>query len=256
MRALFAFYLCIFKSLRHHKIDTFLNFLNIGANQLISVVFLYVIINSVTSLKGFNRYELVLLYGVFTFNKGVANFFTKSLYEIEDQIRSGAFDGLLVRPVNPIIQILGLNLDLGELVNIVLGSAIIVIVLPLVKVNFVLLDFFVLLFFLIQSVIVFFSIRLICMSISFWTLTSYPIAIAVDNISEFAKYPISIYNTGIKIVLEYIIPFSVISYSPILVLLKKKIIYAFISFIISMFLLLLSIITWKKGLSHYKSSGH
>ena len=101
-----------------------------------------------------------------------------------------------------------------------------------------------------------FSIRLICMSVSFWTLTSFPVAIAVDNVSDFAKYPTSIYNKGVKFILDYIIPFAVLAYFPTLVLLKGDVKVLFVSVAITVVLFLLSMIVWRIGIKNYKSSGH
>lgn len=256
MRTLLTFYFCVFKSLEKHKVDTLLNFLNICANQAVSIVFLYIIFGSVPSLQGYTKDELLLIYGIFIFNKGIAAFFTGSLYEIESQIRDGTFDGILVRPVRPIIQILGLNLEFGELVNIGTGFAIIIAKLPAVKTKITIWDIITILLFVILSVIVVFSIRLICMSVAFWTLTSFPVAIAVDNVSDFAKYPTSIYNKGVKFMLDYIIPFAVIAYFPTLVLLKDDIKVALVSMVITVILFLFSMIVWRVGIKNYKSSGH
>lgn len=256
MRALLAFYSCIFKSLAKHKTDTLLSFLNICVDQAISIVFLYIIFGSVPSLKGFSRDELILIYGLFVFNKGIAGFFTESLYEIESQIKAGTFDGILVRPVSPIIQILGLTLDFGQFVNVIIGLFIIIIKLPLVKGSVTIIDILTIALFVLMSVLVVFAIRLICMSVAFWTLTSFPIAIAVDNVSDFAKYPTTIYNSGIRIILDYIIPFAVIAYFPAMVLLNGDLRILFISILVTVVLLFASSIVWKAGIKSYKSSGH
>ncbi len=256
MRTLWAFYSCIFKSLEKHKIDTLLSFLDICANQAISIVFLYIIFGNVPSLQGYSRDELLMIYGIFVYNKGIAAFFTESLYEIESQVKAGTFDGILVRPVRPIIQILGLNLGFGELVNVGIGLAMIIAKLPVVKAKITILDIIIILLFVVLSVMVVFSIRLICMSVSFWTLTSFPVAIAVDNVSDFAKYPTSIYNKGVKFILDYIIPFAVLAYFPTLVLLKGDVKVLFVSVAITVVLFLLSMIVWRIGIKNYKSSGH
>lgn len=256
MRTLWAFYSCIFKSLKKHKIDTLLSFLNICANQVISILFLYIIFESVPSLHGYSKDELLLIYGIFVFNKGIAAFFTESLYEIESQVKAGTFDGILVRPVRPIIQIMGLNLGFGEFVNIGIGLAMIITMLPVVKTKMTIWDIIIIILFVLLSVIVVFSIRLICMSVSFWTLTSFPIAIAVDNVSDFAKYPTSIYNKGVKFILDYIIPFAVLAYFPTLVLLKGDVKVLLVSLAVTVVLFVLSMIVWRFGIKSYKSSGH
>ena len=255
-RRLFILYECFFKSMRKHPIDTILGLGNILLNQAVSMIFLYVIFANVPALDNWRQYELLLIYGLFVLHKGIANFFTTSLYSIEQHIADGSFDGMLIRPVPPIYQILGESLEIGELVNIVIGGTVITISLVNIDEIDILWTLIILILFAILSVILFFSIRLICMSIAFWTLTSFPVAIAVDNISEFAKYPSSIYSKGISIILDFVIPFSIIAYFPTLIIIEKNIILLFVSIFITIIMLCISIFVWKCGIKSYKSSGH
>ena len=94
------------------------------------------------------------------------------------------------------------------------------------------------------------------MTVAFWTLTSFPIAIAVDNVSNFSKYPSVIYHKSLGFILNYLLPFSVIAYYPILVILKEQYIYLYMSLLIVSIMLIIALFVWKIGLKNYKSSGH
>src|SRR5690606_6941683 len=61
----------------------------------------------------------------------------------------------------------------------------------------------------------FFAIKLIFGSMSFWTKRSIQIMTMIYDFSNFAKYPIHIFNRAIQIFMTYIIPFSVVIYMPI-----------------------------------------
>lgn len=255
-KRLFVFYRCFFQSMKKHKVDTFLSLGNILVNQAVSILFLYVIFSSVPELGKWNHDQLLLIYGLFVWNKGLANFFTTSLYSIEKHITEGSFDGILVRPVLPIYQILGESLEIGELVNMVVGAALLAVSLvKLPEVNSIVVTV-VLLLFSILSVALIFAIRLICMSVAFWTLTSFPVAIAVDNVSDFAKYPTGIYNKGLKFMLDYIVPFSIIAYFPACVILEESAKSVWISLVVTTVLFVLSPGIWNLGIKHYKSGGH
>lgn len=253
---LFSFYRIYVKTLKNHKIDTSLSVANIIVNQIISIIFLYVIFQSVPALGGWDSHTLVFMYGLFIFNKGIAAFFTTSLYSIEGHVRDGSFDGMMVRPISPIIQILGEQFEMGELVNVTIGICILLVMIKRYCVCNACIAVAFILMFAIISVLLVFAIRLICMSVSFWTLTSYPIAIVIDNFSDFAKYPITIYNSMMKIVLEYIIPFSALAYFPTLVILENRIEVLFISLLVVVVMFILAIFIWNKGLKNYQSCGH
>lgn len=254
-RRLFVFYECFFKSMGKHFVDTILGLGNILLNQAVSIIFLYVILSNIPALDNWGKYELLLIYGMFVINRGIANFFTTSLYSIEKHIADGSFDGMLIRPVPPIYQMLGESLEIGELANIFIGGTVIAISLKKMD-NNTLVVLAILILFAILSVILIFSIRLICMSIAFWTLTSFPVAVAVDNVSEFAKYPSSIYGKGINLILDFVIPFSVIAYFPARTIIEKDLHLCLVSIIISAIMLGISLFVWKCGIKNYKSSGH
>lgn len=101
-----------------------------------------------------------------------------------------------------------------------------------------------------------FSIRLMKMTVAFWTLTSFPIAIAVDNISNFVKYPSVINHKALEFVLNYLIPFSIIAYYPVLVILKGEYEHLYVSLAITIIMFIIAMFIWRMGLKNYKSSGH
>lgn len=155
-----------------------------------------------------------------------------------------------------IYQILGEKLKIGELVNVVIGGTVLTILLFNIDgVNMRMALATAVVFAAISTVLIF-SIRLVCMSVAFWTLTSFPVAIAVDNVSKFAQYPSSIYGKGINYVLDFVIPFSIIAYFPALIILKEEIGLFFVSFLIAAIMLCLSLLVWKCGIKNYQSSGH
>ncbi len=253
---IFVFYNCFLKSMKRHKIDTILGVINILVNQIVSLIFIYIIFSNVPMLDGWNKEALLLMYGLFVLNKGAAGLFTTSLYSIERHISDGSFDGMLIRPVSPIVQILGENIEVGELVNVLIGIITIVNVLANMPEMDCGLVVGVILLFLFLSIFLVFGIRLICMSVAFWTLTSFPVAIAVDNVSEFAKYPTTIYKKGLKLIIDYFIPFSVVAYFPALIIMQGESRWIVISIVITTIILCIACVVWKLGIKNYKSSGH
>lgn len=250
-----ALYRCFLKTMINHKTDMFMSFLHIVITQVVSIITLSVVLDSVPVLQGFRHDEIMLMYGLFWFNKGLASMVTAGLYGVEGHVRDGSFDGILVRPLSPIIQVLAEKLELGEVVNIVTGFCVVAKMLRTLRL-FKFGNLIVVFIYAFLSLIIVFSIRLLCMSLSFWTLTSFPVAIATDNVSEFARYPSKIYGRFLDILLNYALPYAVLSYVPATVIindLKELIVY---SLFITVFFLGIALLVWKNGIRHYKSSGH
>jgi len=251
------FFLQYLKSMLSHKIDFILNVLSISLNQLISLIFLYIIHTTVPNLNGWSTDELLLLYSLFLFNKGLAGFFTNGLYDIEYYIKKGELDRYLIRPVSPLTQILMGNVDFTQIVNIVAGIGLLIYTIPSLNVILNVKTCLIFTTFTLISLVLFFSIKLLTMSIAFWTLTSFPLTIAVENLSDFSKYPINIFPQEIKFILIFILPWAFISYYPAAYLLLRltNYLYILLAIIISCVLFIISIYTWKKGLKHYGSAG-
>jgi ABC-2 type transport system permease protein len=74
--------------------------------ELVAVV---VLIDQARDLAGFGRYEVVYLYGVASMALGVAELLTDGISEMPVLVRTGALDGILVRPAPALVQVLALE---------------------------------------------------------------------------------------------------------------------------------------------------
>jgi len=258
IKAYRIFFVQYVKSLLSHKADFLLNVLTILLNQTMSLLFLYIIHTTVPSLKGWNTEELLLIYSIFLFNKGLSGFLTNGLYSIENLIKRGELDRYLIRPVSPLVQIIMSSVDITQIVNIIVGVGLFIYILPATSVILNFQSILVLMLFTFISLLLFFSIKLMTMSIAFWTLTSFPVTIAAENMSDFSKYPINIFPNEIRYILIFIIPWAFISYYPTAIILGRvtNYLYILLASVISCIFLMLSIYVWNKGLKHYGSAGN
>ena len=75
--------------------------------------------------------------------------------------------------------------------------------------------------------------------------------------SDFARYPITIYNEIVKNIVTYIIPFAFTAYYPASYILRGNDPVFCIggTVVLSLILFGISLIVWKKGISAYESAG-
>ncbi|MCD8574842.1 MAG: ABC transporter permease, partial [Erysipelotrichaceae bacterium] len=102
------------------------------------------------------------------------------------------------------------------------------------------------------------SLKLLTASISFWTMNSMQVMVTVYNISDFAKYPITIFPTLIQTMITYVVPFAFVSFFPASVLLNQAsgLSILFQSTLACMITGSCALWVWNKGLRGYESSGH
>lgn len=66
-----------------------------------------VLVGQAGELSGFGRADVVYLYGMATMALGLAEALTDGLNDMPELVRLGTFDGILVRPRSPLLQVLG-----------------------------------------------------------------------------------------------------------------------------------------------------
>lgn len=242
-----------------YKIDFVMGIMSFLLNQLTSIIFITIVFQGITEMGDWSYYEIILLYGFSLIPKGIDHFFTDNLWNLSSSIiKDGSFDRYLLRPLSPLYHIVVETTQfdaLGELITGILASNIAMVQLNL-KLSF--LDVSVLFFSIIIGSVIYTCIKVICAAISFWKGKSGNILKVVYMLSDFNKYPISIYNIVIRNLLTYIIPFAFTAYIPIKYFLGKTTIdMVLISSLIAVFLIMsISVTIWKLGIKRYEGSGH
>lgn len=80
--------------------------------------------------------------------------------------------------------------------------------------------------------------------------------IFTDGSREFAQYPVSIYGKAILRFLTFVVPVALFQYYPLLVLTGKSdsVLYMMTP-VIAVLFIIPSVIIWRFGVKHYKSTG-
>lgn len=258
MRKMVVYYIFNLKIFVSHRFDFTMDVVNLALNQCVSLLFLFIISNNLPSLVGWSMEELLLMYGFFLFNKGIADLVTSGLYNIEKVVQKGTLDSYLIKPMPILQQIISSKIDFLQIINLSIGVVLVLYTSKNINILFTLQKLIVLFIYMMASIVVTFSLRLATMSIVFWTQTSFPVAISVDNLCEFAKYPLNIYDNFLERILTVIFPYAFFAYFPTLVLLGKG---EFVSQFIWVLLvvptiLMVALLIWRNGLKRYESSGH
>lgn len=78
---------------------------------------------------------------------------------------------------------------------------------------------------IIFATLIYTSIKVIAASISFWSKQSGGLIYIFYMFNDFAKYPVSIYNSIIKWIISFLLPFAFTAFYPASYFLTKKIFY-------------------------------
>lgn len=247
------------KILMQSKANFFIGFIGFICTQASGILFLTMIFSQIPNLNGWSFYEILFIYGFAQLPRGLDHLFSDYIWMFSmNVIVRGEFDRYLLRPLNPLFQVLAETLQLDALGELFVGIIIVVIsVLNLdIQITFLRILSFILV--IVAGSIIYTAIKLFFASFAFWIKESITILNIVYMFSDFTKYPTSIYSKGVQIILNFIIPFAFTAFIPASYFLNKSsFVYAVIgTCIVAIISFAIAYATWLKGIGAYESSGN
>ncbi|HEY3369088.1 MAG TPA: ABC-2 family transporter protein [Symbiobacteriaceae bacterium] len=226
LRHNFSCYLRMIRAQARSQMQYRLNF----AANLVSMVLtyggqfvsLYWITQRFQAIDGWRLEEIVLLYALAILAWGVCVSFFFSLHGFEDQVRNGTFDRALLRPMNPLLHVLGSQSPISGLGQFVFSILAFVFAFRAAGVSLTPLKLIYLVLTAMGGGMILGGAMVIVAAAAFWTTRTYAFYWSIIYPSrQLVNYPVSIYNRALQIVLTVGVPFAFINYYPAHVLLDR-----------------------------------
>ena len=225
MRALRHYWLFVrlgVKTQTEYNADFLIGLVSIALLNAVDLLLLGVLLGRFNALGGWSLWQIVFLYSFFLVALGIQNTFTSHLLELEDLVRDGTLDMMLVRPASPLVQLLGRDVRFNQLPDLALGC--IGIVVASVHLHLVWTFPRVLLAVLmaVSGAVLLASIVLALCSLAFWTVKSRVFVLSTVELQEVVQhYPSQIFGRWFLLVVTTVLPFAFINYYPTLLLLGR-----------------------------------
>lgn len=244
------------KQLMEYKGDFLVGVVGVFLEQALNILFIAVIFTQIPDLKGWTMTQIIFIYGFSLIPKGIDHVLTDNLWAVGQRlIKRGEFDKYMTRPINPLLYVIleVFQVDgFGELlvgILLLIRSAYAVTWNPLkITLLIVVIPF---------ATVIYTAMKIAAASLAFWLKQSGSLLYIFYQVNDFAKYPVSIYNGGMKFILSYVIPFAFTAYYPASYFLTGRnplfniggtVIAAVVALSIALFV-------WSKGISAYESAG-
>lgn len=264
MRGLKLYYLYLrinFLRALEYRSDFFAGLFGLFMVNGVSLTLIWVLLEKFHDLNGWTFWEIVFLYSLYLTCLGLNNLFFRHLISLENYIVDGTFDRFLVRPWNPLFQLLGNGISQSGVSDFLLGLVGISLAYTNLSLNWGFIDWGMLLFYILNGTVLFSVVLLAISSLSFWLIKSRPFLYGTMEIQESVQhYPIDIFGKYFKYLVSSILPYALINYYPTKILLHKVTniqlpFYVLYTILITMIFLLLSTTLWKRGINRYQSTG-
>lgn len=166
------------------------------------------------------------------------------------------FDKIMLRPVHPLISIIGASKEFTALGYFGLGLAMTITMLIKLAIPITAILILKIVFFSIVGAAIIGAINTIFSIASFWTYRSNEIIWSFYRTYTFAQYPIDIYNKFIKVLITVILPFAFVAYYPTMDYLGINTYMIYLSPIIAIVLWIIAVKVWNFALNKYRSTGN
>ncbi len=234
---------------------------DLGANLFaigVQLATLTVLFSKVTALKGWSFEQVLFIYGFSLLPLGLFNLVSVNLYRFAERyIAEGNLDRVLLRPLNPLAQVLFESFNVSGLNELVLGVGIMVYAGLELGLSLTAVDVLVLLALVPSAAVIYLAVFLGLTAVSFWAEDRMGLAPPIYNVIRFARYPLTIYGRGVQLFLTFVLPFAWVAYLPATWFVggPDDRSWALLTPVVALLFLTLAYGIWRAGLGRYSSTG-
>ncbi|WP_197034497.1 ABC transporter permease [Streptobacillus canis] len=246
-----------FKILLNSMSNFIIGFLGFLFIQLSAIIFINITFSKIPTIEGYSFYQIMTLYGFSQISKGLDHFYSDYLWMLSvSSIARGEYDKFMIRPVNTFFQVIIERVQFDAMGEIFVGILIYIYGIKGLGIPLSFRLIFLSIFFIVIGTIIYTALKTIAASYAFKVKDSYFLLKAIYSFSEFTKYPIAVYPIFLQIALTYILAFAITANYPIDILLFGDNLSIYFKIItVTLVIVIIAIICWKKGEKAYESAG-
>ena len=215
------------------------------------LVFLLAIKDKINLLSGYTSDQLIVFFLIYNVFDLLGQIFYRGIYWFRNEILTGNFDFTLLKPLNPLFQVLCNHTDWLDIPPFILTIIFLVIKLPAVSGQ----ELFTFLILGLLAMVLVTAIHILVASIGVLTTEVDHVIWIYRDLSQMARFPIDIYIEGVRLFLTFVIPIGLIFTVPakgLLGVLSSQ--WMFLTFIFTLFFYFAIIKFWQYALKKYQSA--
>ena len=210
------------KSKMSYRADFFISMIGMICTNIAGLVSFWIIFRNFPSIKGWNYYEMLFLYGFSLISLTPVQCFFDNNWNLRNYVYSGDFIKYFFRPINLFFYYQSEVFDIKGIGQFFFG--IYTLVYAWVKLEIVVTPFILIkaIIFLLTASLVMISLQNVAAATCFWIHNSAYIMDLIFKIKDYSKYPITIFSTLFRFVFTFVIPIAFIAFYPSLVILRPS----------------------------------
>jgi len=227
----------------------------------VDMIMLFLIVWNFGSLAGWIPDEIIFIYAIWLMTYAIGASFTYNVcMQFPQMAISGTLDEAYIRPVRPLIYLIASNFNLGYISHLVLTTCALGFSIARLGLSWAYWQWGWLLIIILAGSIIQGCMFLIFHMPGLRTYTRSPIATVFNEGRQFTQYPITIYPKPLQLIFMSVLPFAFVNFYPAQVLLGKydgllPRVNMWLSPIVSILVIGITMICWKFVTSRYESAG-
>lgn len=249
-----------FKTWLEYRTDYIAGLIGVILEQVITLSILGGIFANVSSIKNWTFPEMLVIYGFTRTSLGIADAITENLWWVSSYAKDGTLTNFLLKPIGVLYQLIFERIHFERFANSFIGIIFIVYGTSTIGYHWNILDIIITVYFVFLGVLIYLGLMIISSAIGIFFVGNINVMDTFLSLTEFAKYPVTIFNRYMIILFNTIVPISVVGYYPTAILLKSETPFLniqtiiFATVITSIFFFF-SLIVWTAALKTYQGVG-
>lgn len=230
--------------------------------NLASLVFIWAVVARFQGLAGWSQAEVFLIYTLRLLAHGVYCLLFHNTTLLSRYVRQGEFDRVLLRPMNPLVQLVTLEYDPAGIGDFGLGLVCLAVATRLLDMQWTPAAVLFLLLVVTGGCLIELSLYIMVNTLTFWFVDVEGLAWTVLTFSDnFALYPLNIFTTALQFLMTFVVPVAFMAYYPATAFLDRTgdtlfaPILAYLAPVVGLVLFGIAYSFWRIGINHYQSTG-
>jgi ABC-2 type transport system permease protein len=245
------------KSAMQYKVSFVLTTLGqflVSFNVFLGIYFMF---DRFHEVSGYSFSEVLLCFSTVLLSYSLAEMFMRGFDLFSSTISNGEFDRILLRPRSIILLVVSGKIEFTRLGRMMQAIIMFVYGIASSKIDWNLSKVLTLILMILGGTVIFGCLFIIYAGICFFTLEGLEFMnILTDGAREYGKYPLDIYGKGVLKFCTYLVPYTLFQYYPFLYLIGRTDNWTYMLLpILGCLFLMPSLLLWRVGVRHYKSTG-
>ena len=248
---------------RQYRADFLMTAFGALCYEALSLAFVGVVVHAFGTIGGWHFRDLAFIYGIRATGHAIHGLGFGQLWQTDDVVRQGEFDRYLLRPIDPLMQLMTRRFQITAVGDLVFGAVLLIITSVAAPVSWSPAYAVYLLAAVLGSAMVEAAVLLAFSALSFRLLVSGPLMTVANGVFvTFGPYPLSVLPRTVSYLLTFLLPLAFAAYFPAAVLLGRSdelfvpTWLAACSPLVGVILFAAAVAFFHRQTRHYSSPGH